>query len=219
MAFLCESAEFLIHTSLGYPRYFFQSLQMTEVKLAISPQPHNTVDPVSVQPDTHLALKVEGVIQHGNQPNFYRRAQAVNVNITSVLQSQSHTTAAALAAIGIKNSNLPPVKLSKTIEPQNDYFSSSFLLALPVPGLYSVTIEAFLVDENGFVWKTGPRTSMMVKCFEDLLQQRQQNLRNIPWNASWGKTCSLLYWSWPPTKLRVLVYGSTWIECGCWEKK
>lgn len=184
MAFLCESAEFLIHTSLGYPRYFFQSLQMTEVKLAISPQPHNTVDPVSVQPDTHLALKVEGVIQHGNQPNFYRRAQAVNVNITSVLQSQSHTTAAALAAIGIKNSNLPPVKLSKTIEPQNDYFSSSFLLALPVPGLYSVTIEAFLVDENGFVWKTGPRTSMMVKCFEDLLQQRQQNLRNIPWNAS-----------------------------------
>ncbi|CAE1237033.1 INTS7 [Acanthosepion pharaonis] len=184
MAFLCESAEFLIQTSLGYPRYFFQSLQMTEVKLAISPQPHNNMDPVSVQHDTHLALKVEGVIQHGNQPNLYRRAQAVTVNITSELHSHSHTTAAVMAASGLKNSDLPPVKLSKTLEPQNDYFISSFLLALPVPGLYSVTIEAYLVDENGFVWKTGPRNSLMVKCFDDILQQRQQNMRNVPWNSS-----------------------------------
>ena len=85
---------FLLFFNWIYCLYLFQ--------LAISPQPHNAVDPVSVQLDTHLALKVEGVIQHGNQPNLYRRAQAVSVNVISVLHSHSHTTAAVMAASGIK---------------------------------------------------------------------------------------------------------------------
>ncbi|CAI9720623.1 integrator complex subunit 7-like [Octopus vulgaris] len=183
IAFLYNSIKQLIQTSIGYPRYFFQTLQTTQVKLAISPQPHNSTDPVLLQQDTQLTLKVEGVVQHGNQPDFYRQVHAVMVNVTSVLRSHSHGSAATLAASGKKIQDVPPVKLSKTLEPQNDYFSSSFLIALPLPGFYNLTIKALLIDTDGLIWKTGPRITMSVKCFDDIMQ-RQQVMRSMSWTTS-----------------------------------
>jgi len=55
----------LIAQPVALPRYFFQSLQVTNIKLAISPQPKVIGEPVTVMPDTQMVLKVEGVIQHG----------------------------------------------------------------------------------------------------------------------------------------------------------
>ncbi|GAB1599137.1 integrator complex subunit 7-like [Argonauta hians] len=183
IAFLYQSTKQLINTSIGYPRYFFQTLQTTQVKLAISPQPHNSTDPVLVQQDTQLTLKVEGVILHGNQPDLYRQVHAVMINVTSVLRNHSPASIAALAASGKKIQDVAPVKLSKTLEPQNDYFSSSFLIALPMPGFYNLTIKALLVDTDGLIWKTGPRITMSVKCFDDLMQ-RQQVMRSMSWTSS-----------------------------------
>ncbi len=37
---------------------------------------------------------------------------------------------------------------------ENDYFETKFVLALPVPGYYSIHIEASLVDNNGTIWHT-----------------------------------------------------------------
>ncbi|XP_006818833.1 integrator complex subunit 7-like [Saccoglossus kowalevskii] len=65
---LWKTSVTLLKVPLGFPRYFFQSLQSTSIKLAVSPTPRNPGDPVPVQNDTHLALKIEGVVQHGSRP-------------------------------------------------------------------------------------------------------------------------------------------------------
>lgn len=79
--------EVLTNASLPIPRYFFQVLQSTSVKLAISPQPRVLGEFISVQAGSQLAVKVEGVIQHGMKPGLFRRISEVIITVTSQLQS------------------------------------------------------------------------------------------------------------------------------------
>ena len=48
---------------LPYPRFFYQSLQQTKLKLAITPQPRAAGEPVTVDTSQYMAVTVEGVIQ------------------------------------------------------------------------------------------------------------------------------------------------------------
>lgn len=63
--------------------------------------------------------------------------------------------------------------MANTVEPHNDYFSSSFLLAFPVVGFHSVTIEASIIDDDGTLWKTGPKVTLNVKSYDDVMQRQQ----------------------------------------------
>ena len=57
----------------------------------------------------------------------------------------------------------PDIKTLQYTEPvDNDYFQTKFVLALPVPGYYSVHIEASLVDNDGTVWHTGQKEILPV---------------------------------------------------------
>jgi integrator complex subunit 7 len=82
-------AEVLSNASLPIPRYFFQVLQSTSVKLAISPQPRVMGEFISVQANSQLAVKVEGVIQHGIKPGLFRKIEEVVVTVTSQIQNSS----------------------------------------------------------------------------------------------------------------------------------
>ena len=73
---------------LPIPRYFFQSLQTTSVKLSVSPQPRVLGEPVSVPQGSQLALKVEGVLRHGPRPYLYRSVSAVRISISSMPPSK-----------------------------------------------------------------------------------------------------------------------------------
>lgn len=42
--------------------------------------------------DTHLTLKVEGIVRHGKRPGLYRSVHAVKVTVTSNLQARSQMT-------------------------------------------------------------------------------------------------------------------------------
>lgn len=66
-------------------------LQSTSVKLAISPQPRVIGEFISVQSGSQLAVKVEGVIQHGQKPGLFRRVEGVIVSVTSQLQGNTKT--------------------------------------------------------------------------------------------------------------------------------
>lgn len=81
--------EVLTNASLPIPRYFFQVLQSTSVKLAISPQPRVLGEFISVQAGSQLAVKVEGVIQHGMEPGLFRRIEEVVITVTSQLQTNT----------------------------------------------------------------------------------------------------------------------------------
>lgn len=81
--------EILANASLSFPRFFFQVLQSTSVKLAISPQPRVLGEFISVQAGSQLAVKVEGVLQHGQKPGLFRKVERVAVSVNYQLQANS----------------------------------------------------------------------------------------------------------------------------------
>lgn len=75
-------------------------------------------------------------------------------------------------------------EIEQRVEPHNDYFSTQFLLNLSVLGTHQITVESSVVDSNGVLWKTGPKTTIFVKSLEDpytqqvrLQQQQQQQVQ------------------------------------------
>ncbi|KAK7907692.1 hypothetical protein WMY93_016304 [Mugilogobius chulae] len=161
---LCDAVIALLKVPLSIERYFFQKLQSTSIKLALSPSPRSPAEPIPVQSSQQLTLKVEGVVQHGSNPGLFRKIQSVCLSVTTTLQSKSGGDKLALDA---KTNDM-----EQRVEPHNDYFSTQFLLNFSVLGTHSVTVEASVVDQSGTEWKTGPRTSLCVKSLEDPYSQQ-----------------------------------------------
>ncbi|XP_044761796.1 integrator complex subunit 7 [Coccinella septempunctata] len=158
---LKKVVEVLANASLPIPRYFFQVLQSTSVKLAISPQPRVMGEFISVQAGSQLAVKVEGVIQHGNKPGLFRRIEEVVVTVTSQFQNNPKGKDAET-----KNLETSLV-LTQTVSPHKDFFTAQFLLAFPRGGQYVLVVDASVIDEQCNTWKTGPRSTLTVKIPEE----------------------------------------------------
>ncbi|XP_012943601.1 integrator complex subunit 7, partial [Aplysia californica] len=169
MDILSWSVSSFVRASPSYPRYFFQTLQTTVVKLAVSPQQSPSQEPVSLRADTHLSLRVEGVVQRGERPALFRQVSSVSISVATNLVSRS-----TAVNPNVKNTEVTSVQLSQTVQPHNDYFTTSFVLPFPVLGIHMAKVEASVVDENGVTWNTGPKTSVMVKSYDDNLQRQQQ---------------------------------------------
>ncbi|KAM9609251.1 integrator complex subunit 7 isoform 3-T3 [Morphnus guianensis] len=133
--------------------------------LALSPSPRNPAEPIAVQNNQQLALKVEGVVQHGSKPGLFRKIQSVCLNVSSVLQSKSGQD----YKIPIDNMTN---EMEQRVEPHNDYFSTQFLLNFVILGTHNITVESSVIDSNGIVWKTGPKTTIFVKSLEDPYSQQ-----------------------------------------------
>ncbi|XP_074078713.1 integrator complex subunit 7 [Macrotis lagotis] len=164
-ACLCNAIIALLKVPLSFQRYFFQKLQSTSIKLALSPSPRNPTEPIAVQNNQQLALKVEGVVQHGSKPGLFRKIQSVCLNVSSTLQSKS-----------IQDYKIPldsiTNEMEQNVEPHNDYFSTQFLLNFAILGTHNITVESSVKDSNGIVWKTGPKTTIIVKSLEDPYSQQ-----------------------------------------------
>lgn len=86
---IIEEIELITMSPMCFPRFFFQVLQNTIIKLSISPQPRVAGEPIIVQPGSNLVVKVEGVIQHyGKSPCLFRSVESVQLTLTSQLVSQ-----------------------------------------------------------------------------------------------------------------------------------
>ncbi|KAM8832429.1 integrator complex subunit 7 isoform 2-T2 [Spinachia spinachia] len=162
---LCDAVIALLKVPLSFQRYFFQKLQSTSIKLALSPSPRTPSEAIPVQSSQQLTLKVEGVVQHGSTPGLFRKIQSVCLNVTSVLQSK---TGADLKVPLDSKTN----EIEQRVGPHNDYFSTQFLLNFSVLGTHTVTVETSVVDESGIEWKTGPKTTVSVKSLEDPYSQQ-----------------------------------------------
>lgn len=164
-ACLCSAVIALLKVPLSFQRYFFQKLQSTSIKLALSPSPRNPAEPIVVQNNQQLALKVEGVVQHGSKPGLFRKIQSICLNVSSVLQSKSGQEY-KIPMDSLTN------EMEQMVEPHNDYFSTQFLLNFAVVGTHSITVESSVRDLNGIIWKTGPKTTLFVKSLEDPYSQQ-----------------------------------------------
>ncbi|GLV38008.1 deflated [Carabus blaptoides fortunei] len=161
MECLLKQVEVLARASLCVPRYFFQVLQSTSVKLAISPQPRVAGEFISVQPGSQLAVKVEGVIQHGKRPGLFRTVNGIIITVTSQLQPTAKSN------IDVKQPKDNCSVLTQTVNPHRDFFTAQFLLAFPQGGQYALAVEAALVDERDNTWRTGPKSTLTVKVPEE----------------------------------------------------
>lgn len=162
---LCDAVIALLKVPLSFERYFFQKLQSTSIKLALSPSPRTPTEPIPVQSSQQLTLKVEGVVQHGSSPGLFRKIQAVCLSVTTVLQSKA--SGELKGALDAKTN-----EMEQRVEPHNDYFSTQFLLNFSVLGTHAVTVEAAVVDQGGARWRTGPTMSLSVKSLEDPYSQQ-----------------------------------------------
>lgn len=146
-----------------FPRFFFQILQNTVIKLSVSPQPRVAGEPAVVQNGSNLIVKVEGVVQHyGQNPSLFRSVDMVQLNLISQL-------------ISTRPNEMKPgndtITLTQTVKPHRDFLSGSFLLPLSNQisptgtvgqkgGNWQVTLEAYVIDGDGVVWNTGPKRYM-----------------------------------------------------------
>lgn len=185
-ACLCDGIIALLKVPLSFQRYFFQKLQSTSIKLALSPSPRNPAEPIVVQSSQQLALKVEGVVQHGARPGLFRRIQSVCLNVSSTLQTK----------VG-QDYKIPldhlANEMEQQVEPHNDYFSTQFLLNFSVLGTHLITVESSVRDADGSLWRTGPRTTIFVKSMEDpysqqlRLQQQQLPAQQPPQRTAYTR--------------------------------
>ncbi|EDV96038.1 integrator complex subunit 7 [Drosophila grimshawi] len=154
--------EIITKTPLCLPRYFFQILQSTQIKLSVSPQPRSATEPVIVQSGSNLVIKVEGVLQHiSKQQKHFRRVDSVQLSLTSQLMTPRPVNEL------VKLPNPDTVTLNQIVKPQRDFLSGSFLLPISSGGQFQVTLETFVVDEHGITWCTGPTSSMVVRVLDD----------------------------------------------------
>ncbi|XP_044738328.1 integrator complex subunit 7 [Chrysoperla carnea] len=157
---LINQVTILANTSLCIPRYFYQVLQSTTVKLSITPQPRVLGESVSVPHGSQLAVKVEGVVQHGGKPGLFRSVKEVIVTVTSVPQTRINHD------LQVPNDN-NCLTLTQTVTPHRDFFTTQFLLAFAQGGQYVLSIDACLVDSSGCVWRVSQKTTFAVKVYEE----------------------------------------------------
>ncbi|XP_028858154.1 integrator complex subunit 7 isoform X1 [Denticeps clupeoides] len=182
----CDAVIALLKVPLSFQRYFFQKLQSTSIKLALSPSPRTPNEPITVQNNQQLTLKVEGVVQHGSTPGLFRKVQAVGLNVSSVLQSKPGPE--FKIPLDSKTN-----EIEQRVEPHNDYFSTQFLLNFSILGTHVVTVEASVVDDSGREWKTGPKSVMFVKSLEDPYSQQlrhQQSQQSVSQATAQRSICA-----------------------------
>lgn len=82
---LISQVNFLASGKMRFPipRYFFQVLQTTSIKLSVWPQPRVLGEPISLPQGTQLALKVEGVLRHGQKTALFRSVTAISITIST----------------------------------------------------------------------------------------------------------------------------------------
>lgn len=181
---LLRQIELMVNAPLCMPRYFFQVLQSTAIKLSVLPQPRTPGEAVSVNPNTNLVVKVEGVIQHGMKDRHrWRNIESVQLNLSShLLQKANNEPQGPLQQQGLNKMN-DTMTMVQMVKPHHDFISGSFLLPLPlhvassgqangsvggggggVPGgggNWQVTVEPLIIDENGTLWKCAGEPSMI----------------------------------------------------------
>lgn len=140
---LKKFSDSLLKCPFMYPRYFFQPLQMTEIKLAITPQNSPAGSTLSYSLNQNLVLKVEGLVQNLAKTNIIiRSVSKVVISITMSHCKQAETN--------------PFPFVQSIATPLSNYFKTEFLLPLKWVGSFNVDIGVSILDEQEKLWKTGP---------------------------------------------------------------
>lgn len=165
---LLEISGRLLRIPIVVPRYFFQPLQNTVLKLTISPQPKTNAleQSIVIYSNTNFAFKVEGLIKNGRPDGTRARKPIREVN--QILIQVTSITKSNLSSLSIFDFNKKldtPQRLQSIAIPHNDYFQEQFLLNLKT-GYHQINVEAFVIDQSHAQWNLGANSSLNVKVLE-----------------------------------------------------
>ena len=178
---LIEVAHILSSNQMCIPRYFFQSLQSTNIKLAVTPQPRSAHEPINVSASQYVAIKVEGVIASSSRnKDMFRTVSAIKLTLNSALQQHTTNQAISMKEGKDPNSFLVNQTIEKECQPHNDFFTQQFLILFPIAGTHQLFIEAKLIDDQGVTWKSGVKASLNIKAFEDGQSRNSTGQSNRP---------------------------------------
>uniref|UniRef100_A0A336MZS9 Integrator complex subunit 7 n=1 Tax=Culicoides sonorensis TaxID=179676 RepID=A0A336MZS9_CULSO len=168
-------------SAMCIPRFFFQTLQSTSIKLSLTPQPRNVGEPVVVQPGSNLVVKVEGVVQSNTKiRKSYRQIDSVQLTLVSQLMTPR--------PIDLKSAS-DTIVMTQTVKPHREFLTGSFLLPLnnvqvnymgsqvSLGGQWQVSLETCVIDTNGVLWNTGPKSQLLIRVPED---QKIQSFQPAP---------------------------------------
>ena len=111
---------------------------------------------------------------------MWRTVKAIKLNLNATLQQPTANQAAALKEVKDPNSMMINQSIEKECLPHNDFFTQQFLIQFPIAGTHILLIEARLVDEQGVTWKSGVKTSLNIKAFEDGQSRASATQANRP---------------------------------------
>ena len=178
---LINVVHILASNQVCFPRYFYQSLQSTSIKLAVTPQPRSANEPINVSASQYVAIKVEGVITSStSKQSMWRKVSAIKLQLNSALQQPNINQAVAFKEGKDPNSLINNQSIEKECAPHNDFFTQQFLVHFPIAGTHQLLIEARLVDEQGLTWKSGVTASLNIKAFEDGQNRASATQSNRP---------------------------------------
>ena len=178
---LINVAHILASNQVCFPRYFYQSLQSTNIKLAVTPQPRSVNEPINVSASQYVAIKVEGVITSTtSKTKMWRRVNVIKLTLNSTLQQPTANQAAMLKEGKDPNSIMINQSVEKECTPHNDFFTQQFLIHFPIAGTHQLLIEAKIIDEQGITWKSGVKASLNIKSFEDGQNRASATQANRP---------------------------------------
>jgi len=158
---LCQAIATQIEMPIPYPAYFFRSLQLTSIKLAVSPSSKSIHEPVHVNLDTQLALKVEGLIEEHGKSGFFRKVHSACITIKVKASGGAKTNSS-----DTKPKVPTSITLQDIVQPHNEYFSSQFLVSFNTLGQHEIFIIASVTDKAGGCWDTGPQEVVYVDVLE-----------------------------------------------------
>lgn len=183
MDLLFKQIEIAVKAPFCIPRFFFQILQNTSVKLALTPQPRVIGEPIFVQPSSNLVVKIEGVIQHhGKKPSIFRSIQSVQLTLSSQPMTSRPSDIKVYS---------DTIVSTQTVKPHRDFLTGNFLLPLhnsnqsyqsPVGSMinqWQVTMETCVFDQNGVLWMTGPKSVIQVRIPDDGHKQNATNQNSL----------------------------------------
>ncbi|KAL1464671.1 hypothetical protein WDU94_004298 [Cyamophila willieti] len=164
-----HQCQILMDTPMCFPRFIFQSLQSTQIKLSIQPErKFNTqgTETVTIQNNHELIIKVEGVIEKMSRVPQFRSINNVRIHLNSQLLIRSAHDASKLPdASAVK-------ALKQEVPAHNDFFTAEFLLSFQIGGSHQIQISASLVDQEDKTWHTGPRHTLTVKVHDEVHHNR-----------------------------------------------
>ncbi|CAG0888007.1 unnamed protein product [Cyprideis torosa] len=181
---LREIVQRFLQTPVPVPRFFFQTLQQTEVKLSVTPTPpplasgsENAIFHQTSQ--GLLAVKVEGVIQRGDgteagktnrkeshQKVSYREVCEVCLEVETHLLQAAPRPKGSVPPPPVKSPE-GPTKISRRVVPHKDFFSAHFLLSFPQAGLHQLLVTAKIIDEDHQPWTSGPKFAVNIRVSDD----------------------------------------------------